>query len=383
MVDSRCVDYVRANKDKYPLEAIKQALAKSGVAAPDIEEAVRLAAGTSPYSHPGAPVRHSYPLADPNAGFGAAVGLCVKTLPFIGLRLGLLVGFTIAAVVWFFITLTLAAFAARAGGMIGLFVYLIAFGGPAGLFYWFKRYVLYMLEMAHVAVLTRLITHGELEPGKDQISYGKDTVAASFGEVNLLLVLQSLVNGVVSAFMGTVDWLTHLLPLPGLGGVMSVLHQIMRYATRYVDDAIFSYNLARGDENQWRSSKDGLIYYAQNWKPVIKTAVVAFVIEHAVSFAGFMAVFLPTLLVAGHMPRLGGALILAAILLAGSVKSAVLRPLFSTMVMLSFHKAVQNQPIDEQLDATLTSASDKFRDLTERAKNWAGRQAPLPSPAGR
>ena len=164
---------------------------------------------------------------------------------------------------------------------------------------------------------------------------------------------------------------------------MSVLHQIMRYATRYVDDAIFSYNLARGDENQWRSSKDGLIYYAQNWKPVIKTAVVAFVIEHAVSFAGFMAVFLPTLLVAGHMPRLGGALILAAILLAGSVKSAVLRPLFSTMVMLSFHKAVQNQPIDEQLDATLTSASDKFRDLTERAKNWAGRQAPLPSPAGR
>ena len=43
MVDQNYIDYVRANKDKFPLESIKEALTKAGLAAPDVEEAVRLA----------------------------------------------------------------------------------------------------------------------------------------------------------------------------------------------------------------------------------------------------------------------------------------------------------------------------------------------------
>lgn len=441
MADQRCVDYIRANKDKYPIDSLKEVLAKAGVPAADIEEAVRAAtqqpsppafspappvpppapavagvssleaglsslvaaassavgpalqkasaaaaaltaappagasAGSSPYSHPDSPVRHSYPLLVADDGFFAAMNLCLKTLPLMGLRLGLMVAFTVAAIVWFLLILFMASAAGRISGALGFWMIpLMGIAAPAGLFRWFKRYFLFLLEMAQVAVITRLITHGDLD-GKDQIAYGKEAVMARFGEVNLLLVLQGLITGVVGSFMRTVDWLTGLLPLPGLDGLMNSVNQIMRYATRYVDDAIFSYNLARGDENQWRSSKDGLIYYAQNWKPVIKTAVIAFILEHVLSFLAFWVLLVPCWAIGSHIPHLGGWVILMTIAFAVNFKSAVLRPLFSTMVMLSYHKAVQNQPINAEMDQTLTQASDKFRELAERARNWASGQA--------
>ncbi|MDD5630315.1 MAG: YIP1 family protein, partial [Elusimicrobia bacterium] len=45
--DPRCVDYIRANKDKYPLEALKAALLKAGAPPADVEEAARQALGAS------------------------------------------------------------------------------------------------------------------------------------------------------------------------------------------------------------------------------------------------------------------------------------------------------------------------------------------------
>ena len=52
MVDPRCVEYIRTNKEKYPLEALKAALLKAGVTPADVEEAVRLAAAPPPREIP-------------------------------------------------------------------------------------------------------------------------------------------------------------------------------------------------------------------------------------------------------------------------------------------------------------------------------------------
>lgn len=52
MVDPRCVEYIRTNKEKYPIEALKAALLKAGVPPADVEEAVRLAAAPPPREIP-------------------------------------------------------------------------------------------------------------------------------------------------------------------------------------------------------------------------------------------------------------------------------------------------------------------------------------------
>lgn len=53
MTDPRTVEYIRANKDKYRLEDLKQTLLKSGVSPADVEEAVRLAAPLPQQPGPG------------------------------------------------------------------------------------------------------------------------------------------------------------------------------------------------------------------------------------------------------------------------------------------------------------------------------------------
>ena len=52
MVDPRCVDYIRTNKDKYPMDALKAALLKAGASPADVEEAVRLATAPPPAPEP-------------------------------------------------------------------------------------------------------------------------------------------------------------------------------------------------------------------------------------------------------------------------------------------------------------------------------------------
>jgi hypothetical protein len=333
------------------------------------------------YSHPDSAIRHSYPLASRETGFMAAMNLCLKTLPFMGARLALLMGFTLLAMVWFGITFGAAAILTRATNeTAGFWGLLIAFGVPIGFFMSFKRYVLYLLEAAHIAVLTRLITHGSLESDSSQISYGKDIIASHFGEVNMLLVLDAIIQGVVRAFTNTVDWIIHLLPIPGMDGPLQMVKRILQNATGYVEDAIFSYNLARGDDNKWRSSKDGLIYYAQNWKPVLKTATYALLLEYALTGMMFLVFLVPAFGIGALIPKMGAWALLFAGLFALNFKAAVLHPLFLTMVMLTYHNAIHDQPINLEWDQTLNGASDKFKELTEKARTWVGERTGAEAP---
>jgi hypothetical protein len=201
--------------------------------------------------------------------------------------------------------------------------------------------------------------------------YGKRIVSERFGEVNVMFGLDMLIDGIVSAFNRTLDWVANLLPIPGLDSVMGVVRAVLRASTTYIDETIFSYNLARGDDNVYRSSKDGLIYYAQNAKEVLKVGIWAVVLDKVFSFVIWVVMLAPAFLLASFLPgwaTLAG-LVFAA-MFAANLRAAFLRPLFLTMVMVEFHARVQNQPIDLEWDARLSGASNKFQELGRRAVEW-------------
>lgn len=324
------------------------------------------------YSHPDQPVRHSYPLATKSEGFSTALRIALQTMPYILLRLGVLVGFTLAALIWLALCGGIASlFSGKDGSSGGAILFLIGVGAPAGLFFWFRNYVLYLLKAGHVAILTRLIVDGSLPPGVNQIEYGKEIVKAKFAQTNLLFVLDSIITGVVNAFNRTLDWLAGLLPIPGLDSAMQVVNKIVHNATTYIDETIFSYNLARNDENVWRSAADGLVYYGMNVKAVLKTAVWSLVFEYAFTFAAFIVCLLPMALVAKVLPdAVAGFAWIFAVVLAFNIRAAVVHPIMLTMVALTFHVHAHGQAIDPQIAAVLEGASDKFRELLERARSW-------------
>jgi hypothetical protein len=58
--------------------------------------------------------------------------------------------------------------------------------------------------------------------------------------LNLLFALDLLIRGVVQAFNRTLDWIARLLPVPGLQGIVGVVNAVIRAATTYIDETIFS-----------------------------------------------------------------------------------------------------------------------------------------------
>jgi hypothetical protein len=341
-------------------------------------------AGSSAYSHPEQAVRHSYPLAIRSAGIGEAVGLLLKTMPFLIVRLGILLGLSIAGLVWWAILVAGVVFFGARSALLG-WIWFFVF---AGVFGWFWRgvirYFLYLIKAAHIAVLTELITTGRIGNGSESMfEYGKRVVKDRFGEVNVMFGLDVLIDGIVRAFNNSLNWVASLVPVPGLQSIMGVVNAILRASTTYIDETIFSYNLARGDENLFRSSKDGLIYYAQNAKEILKTGLWAVGLDKlltAIVWVIFLVpVFAITYLLGGGAWWFTVSAFVFAAVFAADVHSALLKPLFLTMVMVKFHSLAQAQPINPEWDSRLSDVSDKFRELKQKAEGFMG---PGKAPAG-
>jgi hypothetical protein len=336
------------------------------------------------YSHPDQAVRHSYPLAIQDAGFGTAWSLVMRTMPYAIVRFGILLAFSVVTLIWLVITFGIGSWlGARVHPFMGL-IWMVGGLGVYGYAWWFiVRYGLYLIQAGHIAVLTELITKGSIGNGSEgMFDYGKRIVTGRFGQVNLLFALDLLVKGVVQAFNRTLGFLSHLLPIPGLQSLVGLVNTIVRAATTYIDETIFSYNLARGDENPWRSSKDGLIYYCQNAKEILKTAVWVVVIDAVLTAAVWVVMLAPAFLLLAILPRAAapggfvGAFVIAA-LFAWSVRQAFVKPVLLVMVMTKFHLVVRNEAINLEWDARLSNLSKKFGEIKDKAaRGWSPKTAP-------
>lgn len=346
------------------------------------DETVRYVPNASAWSSPQAappppafaPVRHSYPLAVRDHGLGTAIGLLMRSLPYAVARCGILLAYSVACIIWLVITFGGAAWLgthiASAFGFVWFIVCAVGIG-------WFwgavLRYLLHLLACGHVAVLTDLITTGQVNNGSEsQLAYGKRVVTERFGQVNALYGLNLLVRGILQAFHRTLDWIAEMLPIPGLESLSNLLNIVLRAATRYLDKVILSYNLARNDEDPWRGAREGIVYYCQNAKPILKTAVWIVILERVLSFLLWLVLLAPaaaiTLLLPHSVRESGGIVtIIIAVLLVGTLRASFIKPLFLIMMMVRFHALIEHQPLNQEWDARLSSLSDRFRTLGTQA----------------
>lgn len=328
---------------------------------------------------PAGPVRHAYPLAVRDPSLAAAFGLMMRSLPYALARFGVLLAAAVATILWLAVTFGGAAFLGTHVAAVFGWVWAIGCLALAG-FVWgtMLRYALHLIECGHVAVLTELVTRGQVGNGQEPMfAYGRRVVSARFAQANVLFGLNALVRGVVEAFHRTLDWIAGLVPIPGLEQAARLIDIVLKGATRYLDKVIFSYSLARGDADPWRSSREGLVYYAQNAKPVLTTAIWSVILERVLTVALWLVLLIPAGLVTLALPasvRETGAVatVVVAALLAGPLRAAFVKPLFLIMMMVRFHGAIEGQPINPEWDARLAAVSDGFRALGQEAATAMG-----------
>lgn len=303
---------------------------------------------------------------------GQAIGLMFKTLPFIIFRLVVYFGIALAYVLmtgvgagvgWGVGGFGDEGFRAAStfwGGVIG-------FGIVGAVMYVLREYLLYVVKAGHIAVLVELIEGQTLPENRGQIQYASQVVKERFGQASALFVVDQLIKGVLKSLVGMVKTVFRVLPMPGAQQFLRIVQAFLRIAVGFIDEVILAYCIRTRSNTPWESSRDALILYGQNLKPMMKNAAWLTLILYLLSFVVFLVMLAPAALVAYLIPGGWSATgLVIALLFAWSVKAAVFEPLAVTCMMQVYFKTIEGQTPDPEWEAKLDGISKKFRELKQQ-----------------
>lgn len=315
---------------------------------------------------------------------GLAFRIMRKTLPFLLFRMIVYFGIAVAYVL-------VTGMGAGIGWGIGAFgdddfragatMYggLGGFALTAGILYFMREYILYIVKAGHIAVMVEYLEGRDLPNGQGQIAYARQIVTDRFGEASVLFAVDQLVKGVVRAITGLIQGIMNLLPIPGAQNIMSVVKAYLRVAVGLVDEVILAHGIRSRADNPYASAKDALVLYAQNGKKMLANAAWLTLIVWAISLVVFFIMLAPAAAVVYLIPgawSAGG--FVFAILFAWAVKVALIEPFAIACLLQAFFKVTDGQTPNPEWVAKLDGASKKFKSLGERAMGWAtgGRHTP-------
>jgi hypothetical protein len=323
-----------------------------------------------------------------------SLGLMLKTAPFIVFRLAVYFGIALAYVLvtgvgagigWGVGAFGSADFHATTtfwGGALGFIL-------TAGVIYFLREYILYMVKAGHLAVLVELIENRDIPDGRGQIDYAIARVRERFAETNVLFAVQQLVRGVLAAITGLIEGVASILPIPGLEQAVGLVRAFLRIAVGMIDQVILAYAFKTRAANPWASAQTAVVLYGQNYKVMLKNAAWLTIISYVLAFLVFLVMLAPAGAIVYFIPggwSAGG--FIFAIVFAWAVKAALIEPFTIASMMQVYFRTIAGQEPDPAWDARISQVSRKFVEMKERAIAWMSRTpgeprgpAPLPPTA--
>ena len=315
----------------------------------------------------------------PNLYLREALGLLLKTTPILWVRLGSYALLGLGLLVYAAVVGGIAWLLSQLWGVLGLIVLVVGFGGGFGLVRWASRYYFYLLKAAHTAVMTEFIVHGR-GPETGQLEYGKQQVLDRFTDTSIMFAVDQVLDGVVKAINRTFARVTDLLPIPGMDGLQKLVQQVSKFATTYIDEAILSRAYAQREENVWAVAKEGVILYAQGWKPILANAVALTLLSY-VEFIAFLIILgVPAVAIGALVPALSIPLGVGVLLGAWMLKLAVADAYAMAATLLAYHRTTAGMTPNPEWQARLEQVSDGFRELKQKAVEAVRREAPASAP---
>ena len=302
-----------------------------------------------------------------------ATSLLGATLPLLGLNVAIYAAFFFVALIWFSVWIGMAILLGRFSGVAAVVCLIIAVGAGGWGWRLARRYLLYMVKGAHIAAMTEIMLGRDVPRGVAQISYGQEIIKKYFKDVSLLFGLDMLIDGIVRRFTRTAQSILNFLPLPQQARqLVALIRKIIERSASYVDEAILSYAIARQEENVFHSARQGLVLYAQSYKPILITTVKFYVVAKIFSFLVFFGFMIPALaLSVFEIEWLVFGAVILAIVAARLVELALFEPFALAYVMVTFHRETEGKQPNPEWDQKLQGLSDKFKELVQKAETFA------------
>lgn len=295
--------------------------------------------------------------------FSGTIGFC-----WLKLALGLvdiLIGLVLFAIVMGIAALT-------GSGEIGAVMFFIWIGVWSVIHWLIKHYVGYLLKAGHVAAIAQSFKDGRVPP--NPVGVGKDMVKERFATSNVYFLIDRLVSGAVKQLQKVLGKVTSLLGnLPGGGAVQAVGNMFIDISLGYIDECCLGYVFYHTEQNVYKSSADGVVVYAQNWKQLLKDGA-------KTTFVVLLTILVVTLLafalVGGLFKLMGWSMFVAVIvsvIVSFTVKYAFVDSWILVKMMSSYFTAADTTIITYDLYGKLCNLSGKFKELFNK-----GTEGPVP-----
>ena len=300
---------------------------------------------------------------------GDAFKLTMRTLPILGVRLAANLVFWLVLIIYLGITGGIAYLVGQAVEFLGVIIFIVALIGIAPLYQLAKRYVLYMIKAAHIAVVSELLASGDLPPGVSQLQWGKERVEERFGEASAMFVIDEMVSSIVRSFTNTVYRMASWLPGETFRNLARVVERIVKFALTYVDEAILARAFWLHSETVWANARDGVVLYGMAWQPLLLNAVALMLLSY-LPFIVAMIIFAAPIgaLMSLISTNIAGWSVIAVLSFSYLVKMAVGDGFAMTAIIAAYRRETEGLEPDPGVVAKLDSLSAKFGELTQRAQ---------------
>jgi len=322
-------------------------------------------------------------MADGTLKLWPALQLVGRTLPMVGIRLGVSLLSWLATLLY---VLGVAALVARIAGHSAWLGAVVAVAAAVGLVFLARlayRRVLCPVKAAQIAVTARLLTGQALPSGVSQLQWGREQVASRFGEVDTLYQVERLVSPAVGGWTELVYGLIPWLPGGSLRGLARPVGRAVRYAAHYVDGAILARALSEDDGTVWANARDGVVLYASAWRPLLTEALALAGLSLIPGLVALLLFLAPVgWLVRAIWSPAGGWSILAALALGWVFKVALGDSYAMAAMVAAYRDATRGLRPDPQMLNRLSHVAP-FEELHRRAEQELAQQHLHPRPAGR
>lgn len=289
----------------------------------------------------------------------------LKTMKFVWLKLALGAVIVLISIVLLALFMGIGALFNNATILVWAFMFWIA---VVALIYNFAmHYVGYMIKAAHVAVISTVVTTGQIPD--NMVETGKEMVKKRFAEANVYFVMDRLISGAVKQLQNAVGKIDSVFGgIPGVSTVVSIVQIFIGIALGYVDECCLGYTFVKSEEGAFKAGCDGVVIYFQNAKHLLKDAAVTTLVVVVSTFILWLLPFVILGVICRAFNWSGMVAFFIAVMIAVVVKAAFVDSYMMVKMMVSYMEVAPSTEISFDLYDKLCKLSRKFKELFEKAK---------------
>ena len=229
------------------------------------------------------------------------------------------------------------------------------------------QYAGYLVKAGHIAVIAEACFTGQVPA--DQVAYGKARVTERFVTSSVYFGVDKLVTAAVKEIQKGIGKVGNALDfIPGMEAATGAAQFFVSIALGYIDECCLGWTFYKKEQGAYKSAADGVVIYAQNWKPLLKGAGVTMLKVLLLTVVVALAIFVPVGILFKILSWSPLAAFLLACLIAFVVKFAVMDSYIMIQMMAVYMGVAPQTTITFDLYGNLCKISGKFKELFQKGQ---------------